>query len=149
MTAGEYCNRDVVITSPETSITEAARLMREFHAGDLVVVTRHGNSNTPVGIITDRDIVIEVIARQISPDALTVSEVMSKHPVSVEESVRLLDTVALMQKHGVRRILVVDKKGGLQGILTADDVILLIAESMTSLQQLITRELSQETRIRS
>ena len=64
MTAGEYCNREVVITGQDASVTEAAMLMRQHHVGDLVVVENQGGKTLPIGIITDRDIVVEVIAKK-------------------------------------------------------------------------------------
>jgi len=60
MTAGEYCNREVVITGQDASVTEAAMLMRHHHVGDIVVVEKQGGKTLPIGIITDRDIVVEV-----------------------------------------------------------------------------------------
>lgn len=63
MTVGEYCNREVAIAEQQTEIREAARLMRRLHVGDLVVVENRAGENIPVGILTDRDLVVEVLAR--------------------------------------------------------------------------------------
>ncbi len=146
MTAGEYCNREVIITGPESTISEAARLMRQHHVGTLVVVERVGALNRPLGIVTDRDLVIEVIAQELSVDSVTVSDVMSPAPVQVTETETLLNTIALMQSRGVRRIIVVDEAGSLQGLMSADDVIELIAEAMDNLTRVVRRELSNEQR---
>ena len=144
MTAGEYCNREVIIVEPTISVTEAAVLMRRHHVGDLVVVEKAGGQARPVGIITDRDIVIEVVAQKIDPDSLTVNDIMSTDPVSVVEATSLLDTLDLMKQHGIRRMLVVDDSGSLQGLLTADDAIELIAEQLSDLIQLVNREVTRE-----
>ena len=144
MTAGEYCNREVVIVEPTISVTEAAALMRRHHVGDLVVVEKEGELARPVGIITDRDIVIEVVAQKIDPDSLTVKDIMTTDPVRVEETVSLLDTLELMKQRGVRRLLVVDDSGSLQGLLSADDAIELIAEQINDLTQLVDREITRE-----
>ena len=144
MTAGEYCNREVIIVEPAISVTEAAVLMRRHHVGDLVVVEKAGGQARPVGIITDRDIVIEVVAQKIDPDSLTVNDIMSTDPVSVVEATSLLDTLDLMKQHGIRRMLVVDDSGSLQGLLTADDAIELIAEQLSDLIQLVNREVTRE-----
>jgi CBS domain-containing protein len=144
MTAGEYCNREIIITEPTISVAEAAALMRRHHVGDLVVVEKHGEKSLPVGIITDRDIVIEVIAQKIDPESLTVRDVMSNDPVSVSEQHSLLDTLEVMKKRGVRRLLIVDQSGSLQGMLTADDAVELIAEQMNDLTRLIHKELDRE-----
>lgn len=144
MSAGEYCNREVIIVEPTVSATEAAELMRHHHVGDLVVVEKKGEQSRPLGIITDRDIVIEVVARKIDPDSLTVKDIMSASPVSVPESTSLLDTLDTMKQRGVRRVLVVADNGSLQGLLSADDAIELIAEQVDDLTQLVNREVKQE-----
>jgi len=144
MTAGEYCNREVIIVEPTVSVTEAAVLMRRHHVGDLVVVEKAGEATRPVGIITDRDIVIEVMAQKIDPDSLTVKDIMSTDPVSVAETTSLLDTLVLMKQRGVRRVLVVADDGSLQGLLSADDAIELIAEQLNDLTQMVNREITHE-----
>jgi len=144
MTAGEYCNREVIIVEPTISVTEAAALMRRHHVGDLVVVEKEGEEARPIGIITDRDIVIEVVAQKIDPDSLTVKDIMSTDPLRVAETVSLLDTLELMKQRGVRRVLVIADSGGLQGLLSADDAIELIAEQINDLTQLVDREITRE-----
>lgn len=144
MTAGEYCNREVVITEQDTSVVQAAVLMREFHVGSLVVVQKQGKVNLPVGIVTDRDLVIEVIAQQVPLESATLNDVMSKDLVTVGEQETLIDTLELMLKRGVRRVLVVDGQGSLQGMLAADDAIELMAESMADLAKVVSQELKQE-----
>jgi len=144
MSAGEYCNREVVIVEHTVSVTEAAELMRHHHVGDLVVVEKQGAPSRPLGIITDRDIVIEVVAQKIDPDSLTVKDIMSADPVSDPESTSLLDTLDTMKQRGVRRVLVVADNGSLQGLLSADDAIELIAEQVDDLTQLVNREVKQE-----
>lgn len=149
MTAGEYCNREVVITSPETSITEAAKLMRQHHVGDLVVVEQQGEENMPIGIVTDRDLVVEVLAKDIPLESVTFRDIMNRDLVTVGEEETLLDTLALMQNRAVRRVLIVNSRGGLEGILSADDAIELIAEAMNSLVKLVRREITHEQQLRS
>jgi len=144
MTAGEYCNREVVITEQDTSVTEAAVLMRQHHVGDLVVVEKRGGKTIPTGIITDRDLVIEVIAQKVAAETLSVKDIMSADPVTVTEDEKLLDVLAMMQRKGVRRILVVDEEGALQGLISADDVIELIAEAMNNLTKLVRQEITRE-----
>ena len=144
MTAGEYCNREVMIVEPEFSLTEVASMMREHHVGTLVVVDREGGHSHPVGVITDRDLVIEVIAQQVPLDALVVKDVMNKELVSVSEQETLLNTIALMKSKGVRRIIVVNDNGSLQGIISADDAIELLAEAMNNLRSLVGREIANE-----
>ncbi len=144
MTAGEYCNREVVITEQDASVTEAAMLMRQHHVGDLVVVEKQGEKTRPIGIITDRDIVVEVIAQRNNPDSLIIKDIMSTAIVTVEEKETLIDTLTLMKNQGVRRIIVVDSQGNLQGLLSADDAIELIAEAINNLTTLVKQEITHE-----
>jgi CBS domain-containing protein len=144
MSAGEYCNREVIIVEPTVSVTGAAELMRHHHVGDLVVIEKEGEEAIPIGIITDRDIVIEVMAQKLDPDSLIVKDIMSTDPVSVPVTTSLLDTLELMKQRGVRRVLVVADDGSLQGLLSADDAIELIAEQLNDLTQLVNREVTRE-----
>ena len=134
----------VIIILTSLTVTEAAALMRRHHVGDLVVIEKVGDSTRPIGIITDRDIIVEVIAQNIDPKSLVVKDIMSTDPVSVSETVSLLDTLDLMKQHGVRRVLVVDDTGSLLGLLAADDAIELIAEQLNDLTQLVDREIEHE-----
>ncbi len=144
MTVGKYCNRDVIITELNTTIIEAAKLMRKHHVGDLVVVKKQDAENIPVGIVTDRDLVVEVLAQEVLPDSVTFKDIMSTDLVTVGEDETLLGTLALMRNHGVRRILVVNDHGGLEGILSVDDAVELIAEEMNSLVKLVRHEIMHE-----
>ena len=148
MTIGEYCNRDVTISAPDTSIIDAAKLMRRHHVGDLVVVDRQEGKNLPMGIVTDRDLVLEILAQDVDPDSLSIRDIMSSAVVTVLESETFLSALDIMQKQRVRRILVVDDHGGLQGIFTADDAIELVAEAMNDLTSLVKRETAREADLR-
>ncbi len=144
MTIGEYCNREVTITEQDTSVIEAAILMRRHHVGDLVVVDKQGQKTVPIGIVTDRDLVIEVLAQNIEPDSLSIKDIMSTDLVTVNENETLLSVLDIMQEKRVRRILVVNEHGDLQGLLSADDAIGLIAEAMNNLTKLVKREIARE-----
>lgn len=80
MPIGEICNREVVIVRKEDSILEAAKLMREYHVGDVVVVDDREGRVIPLGILTDRDIVVELIAKEVPLDSVSVQDVMSEGP---------------------------------------------------------------------
>jgi CBS domain-containing protein len=146
MTAGEYCNREVVIVEKSESIREAIRLMRAHHVGDVVVVSRTNGSPDPVGILTDRDIVLEILAEDVDLDAVNIGDVMSFELTTIRSEVALLDTIKVMREQGVRRIPVVAPDGSLVGILTLDDILEVIAEQLTDIIGLIARERSEEAR---
>lgn len=149
MSVGEYCNREVVITEKNTEIQEAARLMRNYHVGNLVVVEHRGDGeNIPVGIVTDRDLVVEVLAQDLDSSSVTVADIMSQNPITAQEQDNLWDILNRMRAQGVRRLPVVNGAGGLVGIFTADDVLALIAEGLTDLVKLVQRELKQEALVR-
>ncbi len=107
MALGEICNREVVITDKSASVVEAAQLMRIHHVGDLVVVEERNGRNFPVGIVTDRDIVVEVVAAGVSPEALKVGDVLGPEVATVRESEGLFDALRYMRDKGVRRMPVV------------------------------------------
>jgi CBS domain-containing protein len=144
MSVGEICNREVVIVEQGTDAREASRLMREFHVGDLVVVERRGEENIPLGVVTDRDLVIEVLAREVDPATVTVMDLVAGELVSASEEESLLDCLQRMRQKGIRRLPVVNSGGGLVGILTMDDVLDLLSEELTDVVSLIARQSSSE-----
>ena len=144
MTIGEFCNREVIISNREDSVFEAAKLMRKYHVGDVIVVEQHGDERVPVGILTDRDIVVELVAREIDATEVTVGDAMSNELLTVNENEQLTDLVQQMQGKAVRRVPVVGANGALVGIVTADDLIDLIAEQLTSLVGMVQREQRRE-----
>ena len=149
MSVGELCNREVVIAEISLPVTEAARLMRSRHVGDLVVVEDKGGHKHPVGIVTDRDIVVEVVAAGVNPDALKVGDIMGPEVATVRESEGLFEALRYMRNKGVRRMPVVDASGGLVGILTLDDLLSLLAEEMMELAKLVSRERQREAAART
>ena len=148
MAVGEICNREVVIAERSLSVAEAARLMRTHHVGDLVVVEETGGRGQPVGIVTDRDIVVEVVAAGVNPEALKVGDIMGPDVATVRESEGLFEALRYMRDKGVRRMPVVDGGGGLIGILTLDDLLGLLAEEMSELAKLVSHERQRETAVR-
>ena len=144
MSAGEYCNRGVVVVTRNESVREAVNLMRSHHVGDVVVVDKEGGEPIPQGILTDRDIVLEILAEDVDLDAVNVGDVMSHELVTVDEDTRLMDVIKIMRAKGVRRMPVVNKRGALVGILTVDDVIELVAEQLADIVTLISRESAKE-----
>ena len=144
MNVAELCNREVIIIEQDATVLEAAKLMRQYHVGDLVVVEKRQGVSFPIGILTDRDIVIELIAGEVDFDAVTVGDVMSYDLLTVSEEEAIADTIKLMRDKGVRRVPVVNKQGSLEGIITVDDLIDLLAEQMRDIVGLISCEQKNE-----
>jgi CBS domain-containing protein len=117
---GNCCVREVITVSSEATVAEAAALMRQHHIGALVIV---GAGGKPVGILTDRDIVMEVVAAGLAPQGVKVTEIVQRPLVPVSEAASLAEAVRLMSVNGVRRMPVVDGRGGLVGIITLDDIL--------------------------
>jgi CBS domain-containing protein len=148
MSVGEICNRNTVVATEDSSIAEVARLMREHHVGSVVIV-EPGVRPKPVGIITDRDLVVEIMASDIDPQRVVVGDAMSFDLVTAQEQDDIWDTLQVMRGKGVRRIPVVDNRGELAGILSIDDVLDYLAEQLSDLVQLIDREQVKEARRRA
>ncbi|OFZ85907.1 MAG: histidine kinase [Betaproteobacteria bacterium RBG_16_66_20] len=148
MNAGELCNREVVFAYRNTPLVEAARLMREHHVGSLVVVVDRLSERVPVGILTDRDIVVAVVAKELDPRGLTVGDVVTGELIAVREKDGMPDALRLMREKGVRRVPVLTHSGALAGILTIDDLLDLMAEELGALARTINRERVRETRAR-
>jgi CBS domain-containing protein len=144
MPIGEVCNRDVAVIEADTTISEAVKLMRDQHVGDIVVVEQRGPDPVPVGILTDRDIVIEVLAEDVDPQSVSVGDIMSASLLTARESEELIDVIARMRAQGVRRVPVVNERGGLEGILTVDDILELLAEQVNGLAGLVKTEQRRE-----
>lgn len=148
MSVGQYCNRQAVTAERSTEIGEIARLMRREHVGAVVVVERRDHTEYPVGIVTDRDLVIEVLALNLAPDTVTVGDIMSGDLMTAREEDHLWRTLDRMSAKGMRRLPVVDEKGALVGILTMDDVIAALAVGLSDMTRLVQRELTNEAQKR-
>ncbi|MBT8116960.1 MAG: CBS domain-containing protein [Gammaproteobacteria bacterium] len=144
MKAGELCNRGVITAKADMSIEEAARLMRDNHVGCLVVIKQSEGRVEPVGIMTDRDIVIELIAKSVPIEDVTVGDIMSFALLKVTEDETVFETAQRMRSRGVRRVPVITNSGELAGILALDDILSLLGEELSMLTKLMQREAEQE-----
>ena len=143
MRIGEACSRSVIVVSPGTPVGEAAKLMREHHVGSLVVVA-DGPAGHPLGIVTDRDFVVEVLSAGIDYRTVSVGEIMAPRLVRATEDESVLDALHRMRAHGLRRLPVVNAAGDLVGIVTFDDLLEIIAEELDDIVQAIGTEQSAE-----
>jgi CBS domain-containing protein len=144
----EICVLDVASCGREASILEAARLMRQQHTGTLVVVDDPQGERVPVGIVTDRDIVVEALANELDPAKTTVARIMSARLVIAGGAEDVADALDRMRAHGVRRLPVVDAAGGLTGIVTLDDLLRIHAAQAGALADLVSKEQTHEQRAR-
>lgn len=149
MSVGDICNRDVVVIAQDAAVLDAVHLMRQFHVGAVVVCRGEEGARIPVGIVTDRDIVIEVLGEDVNIEKISVGDIMSSKLLIARENDDLWESLLRMRQEGVRRMPVVDEHDYLQGIVTMDDVIELLADELSQLAKLVAREQTVERAIRS
>ncbi len=149
MKAGEFCNREVVVIERDASVAEAALLMREHHVGSVVVVDKTGGAGRPVGVLTDRDIVMEFVTQHVPPEDVEAGDAVGPEVVTVGEDTGLYETIELMREHGVRRVPVVNADGILVGLFASDDALELLTEQFEHLVSLVAKQQRLESERRA
>jgi CBS domain-containing protein len=144
----DLANHQVVTVQPTATLAECAQIMRNQHVGSLIVVNDVEQRDTPVGIVTDRDIVIEAVAVGLDPNTLTAADVMTAPLATVREMDDILDALAAMRGHGVRRLPVVNADGALRGIVAIDNLLEAMAEQLDAVVGVIKAGQSKETTLR-
>ncbi|KAB0638114.1 hypothetical protein WT67_22665 [Burkholderia stagnalis] len=140
MNAATLCTRAVATCGPQTPVVEAAEKMRGLHAGDLVVVREDQGVRMPVGVLTDRDIVLAVVSPDAEARTLFVGDMMSEPAVVAHGADDVWLLARRMRQHGVRRLPVVSDDGGLIGIVTLDDLIHAAANLLDELRLVAARQ---------
>jgi CBS domain-containing protein len=148
MNVGTLCTRNVTTAPRDTTVAEAAKQMRRRHVGDVVVVDNARGKVVPVGIVTDRDIVISVVAPDLDAKVFTVGDMLLKPAITCREADDVAVCLESMRVNAIRRMPVVDKKGALVGIVCIDDLIGFLANQFTAVSKLITRERAIEKKTR-
>jgi CBS domain-containing protein len=150
MTVGELCIREVVIVREDETVVDAAKVMREHHVGDVIVIRESGGERQPVGIVTDRDLVVEVLAQAVDKaTTLLVKDVATQPIATVRESEPVERALDEMLHRGIRRVPVVDGHGALMGIVTYDDLLDLFAGQLARLAGVPSRQTVIESDQRS
>ncbi|KTD11105.1 CBS domain protein [Legionella gratiana] len=149
MRVGEYCNRDVVVINCNESVKNAAELMRHYHVGDLVLLEKQNNLKIPIGIVTDRDLVIEVMAAGVSPESLLIRDIVTEPFNSVFENDSLFDALEIMHSKKIRRLPVINNDKALVGIITLDDFIEILAETTAKAVDVIKFQQQKEAKQRN
>ena len=136
----------VAVITPEKSIRESARQMRVEHVGSLVVVDQDGK---PIGMLTDRDITIEGVARGVDVDQTTVRDLMTAPVVTATESEGMVTALARMREFGIRRLPIIDSEGKLVGVVTNSNLIKELSELLDGLVRNISSSKTREVALRS
>ena len=144
----DICTLDVACCGRDTDVFAAARLMRQHHTGDLIVVDDPATDRTPAGIVTDRDILVNVLASERDLAKTRMGDIMSTQLVIADGSETATQALERMRLHGVRRLPVVDHKGTLIGIVTLDDLLTLHASHAAAVASIVAKERDQEQRTR-
>lgn len=148
MPISECANIGVVCCEADASITDVAALMRKHHVGDVIVVEKQDEDRVPIGIVTDRDIVIETVALEVDVKVFTASDLMSSPLITVQEDEGFVETLRVMREHKIRRMPVVTEAGTLYGIVTADDIINLLTLELSLMTGAIIEQPIREGRLR-
>ena len=119
-------------------------LKRQYHVGDVVIIENHQNKTVPIGIVTDRDLIVQVVATELDYSVITVGDILIEKLVVIKESTGMFAAIQLMASKGARRLPVVEDDGGLVGIITLDDLLLLLSKELAELTKLVTREQKNE-----
>ncbi|HET7728770.1 MAG TPA: CBS domain-containing protein [Usitatibacter sp.] len=143
MRTGDLCIRQVVTATAEMPVLELTRVMRNRHVGCVVIVDK-GAARKPIGIVTDRDIVVEVLAEGVDPAKVTVGDIMSGAPVLSHQDEDAMWALKLMRDKGIRRLPIVDGTGALVGILALDDLMQHLGNALADVAQLIGSERLEE-----
>ena len=140
MSLERMCSKTVVTIPLDATVLEAAKLMHSEHVGSLIAV----DDFRPIGIVTDRDIVLRLVATEKKPEQTKVREIMTANPTMVNVNYDVLDAVRLMRNRGVRRLPVIDEHRHLLGIITMDDVLTAFGAEVGDLAGAVQKEFGLE-----
>ena len=148
MRIADICTHDVVQIAADAPLAEAAETMRKRHVGALVVTEQPNGERVPVGMITDRDIVLAVVDPAIAGEQLTAADVMTRPLATCREDEELYDAIQTMRERGVRRLAVLDAQGALAGMIAADDIYTALGTHLRDLGQVLGHEQPRERDLR-
>lgn len=149
MLVRDYANMNVICCGADAPVAEVAALMRRHHVGDVVIVApQQEGARVPIGIITDRDILVETIALDIEAKLFTASDLMTTPVTTVQEDASLTEALAVIRGKQVRRLPVLNRAGQLFGIITVDDVLNVIASELAMVAGILVEQPIREGRLR-
>lgn len=145
MNVGDVCSRTVVMAKPSEPLADAARQMIEQHVGAVVVVDPHSHLRV-VGIVTDRDIVRGEMSQDADVFCLSVSDVMTSHPLVLRESLGISEAIEALGARHVRRAPVIAASGEVVGLVSLDDLVPVLGEELMRLSRLVGSQAKREQR---
>jgi CBS domain-containing protein len=137
MESMKYLREEVVSVSPDTSAVDVAKIMDRKNVGSVVVV---GGDGRPAGIITDRDMIVRIVAKDKRPEDVQAEAFMTRDPITFTEGMQVTDAMEMMMQKGIRRMPIVDRNGRLTGIVTQDDIIRMLGEEISYIARNIEKQ---------
>jgi CBS domain-containing protein len=145
MNIGDICTREVVMTDRASTLQQAATLMRERHVGALLITASAGEHTQVVGVVTDRDVVIEAVARGLDPTQAEIGRLAEGKLAAVPAAATIDEAISLMKEHGVRRLLVSSAESHLYGIVSLDDLLAALSHETAELSAAVRKGIERET----
>jgi len=143
MHAGNICKRELITADESESIAKVARLMRNHGVGDIVLTKSLDATTVPIGFVTDRDIVVHAVACNVALNDLAAGDLRLRELVTVDSNCDIFEITRTMNENAVRR-LIVSEESVIIGIVTLDDVLLVIREIMNNLSASLERQIHRE-----
>ncbi len=141
MAIRDICEKNVLTVPKDTSITEAAKLMKKHNVGNVVIVENNTNiKNHPIGILTDRDIVLKIVADEENANQISVADAITNEPFLLKGHQSINEALEMMCAKAVRRAPIVDNYDQVIGIVSTDDLLILMAEELSTLAKLIHKQ---------
>ncbi len=140
MSLSELMERDVTSLPGTATVLDAAKFMTDMNVGSVIVM----DDDSPSGLLTDRDIVAKVLAPGKDPNTTKIREIMVSPVVTISEDEDIVDVTQLMSTHGIRRLPVVDPNGKVVGVISLDDVLVLLGKEMQNIATALKAELEKE-----
>lgn len=142
MQIGDIARKEVITASSNVNLSEIANLMHQNEVGTIVIIDNKNDKTKLLGIITDRDITLKLTTFKERLPEVLVTDVMSKNLLVLNNSQSLNEAIIAMREKGVRRAPIVDEKGNLSGIISADDLLFIITNELCELQHLIKHQMA-------
>ncbi len=146
MSIKHICERDVVTTTKDVSIYEVAKLMKKHNVGNVVVIDNQVITNKPIGILTDRDIAMKIVAEDVDARQISAGDIMADNLLLLHANQSINEAIDMMCAKGVRRAPISDDTHKVIGIASIDDLFILLAEEMGSLSKLIRKQVDSVKR---
>lgn len=139
MAIGKLYKCDVITAPHDALVSDVAKLMKQYNIGDIVVVD---NKNSPLGIITDRDIAVKIVADEVDSKQVSAADIMSSDLLILKEYQDIQEAIDMMSAKNIRRAPIVDENNQLCGIVSVDDLIMQFAEGLQSIARIIYKQVA-------